>query len=354
MDFDIVIVEGLGHVGLPAGLLWADAGLNVGSLDDNESRRAIVASGRMPFVERDAEPMLKRTLGKTFHLLKDWSDLARAKAILVPVGTPVDEHGTPQLSVLTRLAERMLPHLRDGQHIILRSTVYPGTTERLREFFIGKGLRIHLAFCPDRIVAGDTLRGLKEHPHIISSFTPEGRAFCTNLFKKLGPLIVETGVVEAELVKLFTSNWRYVSFAVANQFYMMSETFGGNIREIYRAMTTDYPDGAGISKPGFAAGPSLLKDTMQLSAFQPNDFSLGYAAMQINEGLPSFCVEQIRQNHRLKGMKVGLLGMAYKPGVDDIRDSLSFKLRKLLAFHGAEVLCTDEYVVSDQFLPLET
>ena len=125
-------------------------------------------------------------------------------------------------------------------------------------------------------------------------------------------------------------------------------------RSIYRAMTTDYPDGHAISKPGFAAGPSLLKDTMQLSAFQPHDFSLGYAAMQINEGLPSFCVERIRQNHRLKGMKVGLLGMAYKPGVDDIRDSLSFKLRKLLAFHGAEVLCTDEYVVSDQFVPLET
>jgi len=161
-------------------------------------------------------------------------------------------------------------------------------------------------------------------------------------------------VREAELAKLFNNSWRYITFAVANQFYMMSESCGADISEVYRAITQDYVRGQDIPKPGFAAGPCLLKDTMQLSAFYNNVFNLGYAAMQVNEGLPAFCIEHILRNHKLKGMKVGLLGMAFKPEVDDIRDSLSFKLRKLLAYHGAEVMCTDEYVPSDEFFPLET
>jgi UDP-N-acetyl-D-mannosaminuronic acid dehydrogenase len=135
---------------------------------------------------------------------------------------------------------------------------------------------------------------------------------------------------------------------------MMSESCNADVREVYRAITQDYVRGQDIPKPGYAAGPCLLKDTMQLSAFYNNGFNLGYAAMQVNEGLPSFCVEHILRNHKLKGTKVGLLGMAFKPEVDDIRDSLSFKLRKLLAYHGAEVLCTDEYISSPEFHPLDT
>jgi len=126
------------------------------------------------------------------------------------------------------------------------------------------------------------------------------------------------------------------------------------VKEVHRAMTEGYERGKNIPRPGFTAGPCLLKDTMQLSAFYTNNFNLGYAAMQVNEGLPAFCIEQIRQNHNLKGMKVGLLGMAFKADVDDIRDSLSFKLRKLLTFHGAEVMCTDEHIKTDEFYSLET
>jgi len=165
---------------------------------------------------------------------------------------------------------------------------------------------------------------------------------------------VEVGVEEAELAKLYTNTWRYITFAIANQFYMMTEKCGASVKEVHRAMTEGYERGKNIPRPGFTAGPCLLKDTMQLSAFYTNNFNLGYAAMQVNEGLPAFCIEQIRQNHDLKGMKVGLLGMAFKADVDDVRDSLSFKLRKLLTFHGAEVLCTDEHIAAHDFFPLET
>ena len=354
MNYDVVIIGGLGHVGLPLGLAWADTGLTIGAYDLDEAKIKQVKAGEMPFIEHGAEPVLKRVLNKTFFVVERPEEIASAKAVLITIGTPVDEYLTPQFLAMTKLADKLAAHLRSGQHIILRSTVYPGATQRLKEYLETKGLKLHISFCPERIVQGHAIRELRELPHIISSFSSEGRAHCTELFKRLCEKTVQVGVREAELAKLFNNSWRYIAFAAANQFYMMSESCGANISEVYRAMTEDYARGQHIPRPGFAAGPCLLKDTMQLGAFYMNNFNLGYAAMQINEGLPAFCIEQIRQNHHLKGMKVGLLGMAFKAEVDDIRDSLSFKLRKLLAFHGAEVLCTDEYVKSDQFYPLET
>ncbi|MEI8288556.1 MAG: nucleotide sugar dehydrogenase [Verrucomicrobiota bacterium] len=354
MNYDVVIIGGLGHVGLPLGLVWADAGLTVGAHDLDAAKKQVVNAGKMPFLEHGAEPILQRVINKKFFVLNDVSEIANAKAVLITIGTPVDEYLTPQLLVITKLADQLIPHLRSGQHIILRSTVFPGTSQRLKEYFENQGLSLHVSFCPERIVQGHSIRELKELPHIVSSYSDEGRQFCAGLFRKLCDKIVEVGVREAELAKLFNNSWRYITFAVANQFYMMSESCGADISEVYRAITQDYVRGQDIPKPGFAAGPCLLKDTMQLSAFYNNVFNLGYAAMQVNEGLPAFCIEHILRNHKLKGMKVGLLGMAFKPEVDDIRDSLSFKLRKLLAYHGAEVLCTDEYVPSDEFFPLET
>lgn len=354
MNYDVIIIGGLGHVGLPLGLVWADAGLTVGAYDLDGAKRKLVGDGKMPFLEHDAEPILQRVLKKNFFLPDNLSEIARAKAVLITIGTPVDEYLTPRLLVVTRLADQLIPHLHSGQHIILRSTVFPGTTQRLKDYFESKGLSLHVSFCPERIVQGHSIRELRELPHIVSSYSDEGRVFCAGLFRLLCGKIVEVGVREAELAKLFNNSWRYITFAVANQFYMMSESCGADIREVYRAITQDYVRGQDIPKPGYAAGPCLLKDTMQLSAFYNNGFNLGYAAMQVNEGLPSFCVERILRNHKLKGAKVGLLGMAFKPEVDDIRDSLSFKLRKLLAYHGAEVLCTDEYISSPEFYPLET
>ena len=235
MNYDVVIIGGLGHVGLPLGLVWADAGLTVGALDLDESKKKQVNAGTMPFLEHGAEPILKRVVGKKFFVLNQLSEIATAKAVLITIGTPVDEYLTPQLLVITRLADSLIPHLRPGQHIILRSTVYPGTSERLKNYFAGKGLSLHVSFCPERIVQGHAIRELRELPHIVSSFSDAGRTFCAELFRKLCDKIVEVGVREAELAKLFNNSWRYITFAVANQFYMMSESCGADVREVYRA-----------------------------------------------------------------------------------------------------------------------
>ena len=156
---------------------------------------------------------------------------------------------------------------------------------------------------------------------------------------------------EAELAKLFTNTWRYIKFATANQFWMMANDFGLDFARIRHAIAYDYPRAADLPMPGFAAGPCLLKDTMQLAAFNRNNFVLGHSAMLINEGLPLYLVSRLEDRFDLGELTVGILGMAFKGGSDDPRDSLAYKLRKILTLKARETLCTDPYVVDDRFLP---
>jgi UDP-N-acetyl-D-mannosaminuronic acid dehydrogenase len=158
--------------------------------------------------------------------------------------------------------------------------------------------------------------------------------------------------LEAELAKLFTNSWRYINFAISNQFYMLAQSWGLNFNRICDAIVKDYPRMRSFARAGFAAGPCLLKDTLQLSTFASNNFFLGHAAMLINEGLPSFIVNQLRSLD-LSRYRVAILGMAFKADSDDTRESLSYKLQKLLQVHAREALCTDPYVSDPSLVPLE-
>jgi len=165
---------------------------------------------------------------------------------------------------------------------------------------------------------------------------------------------VRTTTKEAELAKLFTNTWRYMKFAVANQFFMIADQAGVDYTNILRAIREDYPRAADLPGPGFAAGPCLFKDTMQLAAFTSDHFPLGQAAMQVNEGMPAYIVSALERRYGgLQGKTVGILGMAFKAESDDSRASLSYKLRKLLAWAGARVLATDPYVRDDRLVSLE-
>jgi UDP-N-acetyl-D-mannosaminuronic acid dehydrogenase len=159
---------------------------------------------------------------------------------------------------------------------------------------------------------------------------------------------------EAELAKLFTNVWRYIKFATANQLYMMANERGLDFDRIRTGLAEDYPRAADMPAAGFAAGPCLFKDTMQLAAFNHNNFPLGHAAMAVNEGLPLYVVHRLEQRFDLGSMTVGILGMAFKGGSDDIRSSLSYKLKRILEFKADTVLCTDPYVtVDDRLLPID-
>jgi UDP-N-acetyl-D-mannosaminuronic acid dehydrogenase len=351
---DLVIVGGCGRVGLPLGLAFADRGLSVALYDLNERAVGQVSSGEMPFQEDGADDVLAR-VGKNLVATMDPSDVARAEHVIVVIGTPVDEHLDPRPTAVPDAIESLAPHLRDGQLLILRSTLYPGVTAMVETLIERLGVKVEVAFCPERIAEGAALKELFDLPQIVACRSETGQARAEKLFGALTASTVPLSPEEAELAKLFTNTWRYIKFATANQLFMIANDFGLDFGRIRAAMTFDYPRAADLPGAGFAAVPCLLKDTMQLAAFNNNNFVLGHASLMLNEGLPQYIVSKMEESFDLSNATVGVLGMAFKGGSDDTRDSLAYKLRRILRFKARRVLCTDPYVTTDASLvPLDT
>ena len=258
--------------------------------------------------------------------------VATAENVVIVIGTPVDEHLNPDPNAVSQAVAQMGGSLRDGQLLVLRSTVYPGTTALVEATVAELGKSVEVAFCPERIAEGKAMTELFELPQIVSSRQPAALDRAEKLFGNLASQMVRMQPEEAELAKLFTNTWRYIRFATANQLFMMANDFGLDYERIRAGLTFDYPRASDLPGAGFAAGPCLLKDTMQLAAFNNNNFVLGHAAMMVNEGLPLYMVSRLERTYPLSTMTVGLLGMSFKAESDDIRSSLSYKLKRLLRF----------------------
>ena len=226
----------------------------------------------------------------------------------------------------------------DGQVLILRSTVFPGVTRMVERLIERLGESIDVAFCPERIAEGRAMEELCSLPADRRRPDRPGLRAGRRPVRPLTGTIVRVEPEEAELAKLFTNSYRYIKFAAANQLYMMANDFGLDYERIRSAVIEDYPRAADLPGPGFAAGPCLLKDTMQLAAFNNNNFALGQASMQINEGLPLYLVSRLAARYDLDAMTVGILGMAFKGESDDNRSSLSYKLKRVLKVRAGAVL----------------
>ncbi|MBW8876914.1 MAG: nucleotide sugar dehydrogenase [Acidobacteria bacterium] len=351
---DVCVIGGGGHVGLPFALICADSGLRTVIYDVDRNRVEQIRAGVMPFCEEGAEEMLTRVLASGRLVVEDQPCLISSCRFLVMIiGTPVDEHLNPTFGAIDRALRAAREHLRDGQVLILRSTVFPGTSQRIQRFLDAAGLRIQVACCPERVAQGHSLREFRELPQILSSFDDEALAAVRELFGRFARDFVEMTPAEAELCKLMTNAWRYIQFATVNQFYMLATAHGVDFERILHGCRHEYPRMAGMPGPGFAAGPCLVKDTMQLAAFSHNHFMLGHSAMLVNEGLPSHLIELARRDGDLAAATVGILGMAFKAESDDSRDSLAYKLRKLLVLEARQVLCTDPFVRDPGLVPLE-
>jgi UDP-N-acetyl-D-mannosaminuronic acid dehydrogenase len=352
--YDVCVIGGAGHVGLPFALICADSGLRTVIYDVDREKVRQIRSGEMPFFEEGADEMLRRVLATGRLTVEDQPDLiSQCRFLVMIIGTPVDEHLNPSFAAIDRVLHQCWEHLRDGQILILRSTVFPGTGQRIQRRLQEGGRRISVACCPERVAQGHSLREFRELPQILSAFDAETLAVVRELFARFTPEFVEMSPLEAELCKLMTNSWRYIQFATVNQFYMLASDSGVDFERILHGCRHNYPRMAGMPGPGFAAGPCLVKDTMQLAAFSHNHFMLGHSAMLVNEGLPSHLVELARQRVDLGQATAGILGMAFKAESDDPRDSLSYKLRKLLALEARAVLCTDPYVHDRGLVPLE-
>ena len=350
---DICVIGGCGHVGLPLALCFAEQGLKVDVFDINKKSVDLVNSGEMPFLENGCDKLLEKNIGKNLQVSDNPNIISKAKFVVIVIGTPVDEFLNPDRVIFKDFINDYYKHFSDNQILILRSTVYPGTSDWLNEYLNKKDKKLDVSFCPERIAEGKAIEELFDLPQIVSSYDKSITEKVSNLFRHLTKDIIELDPTEAELAKLYTNSWRYIQFAIANQFYMLANGHGKDFYKIYDAMTYNYPRTQSFPKAGFAAGPCLFKDTMQLSAFDNNKFFLGHSAMLINEGMPAFIVEELQKDFDLKTKNVGILGMAFKAESDDPRSSLSYKLRKILELSTNNLFCSDEYIQDDKFVSKE-
>jgi UDP-N-acetyl-D-mannosaminuronic acid dehydrogenase len=356
---DVVIVGGCGHVGLPLAIALADRGMRVAIYDISVTAVATVNAARLPFSEPGAAPLLHRAIESGLLAASaDPAVVGTAEHVIVVITGPEGEQAGPEPdlgpdAIATALADCAV-HFRDGQILILRSTVIPGTTASVEKLVAGLGIEMDVAFCPERIAEGQAMSELRDLPQIIASRTGRGLDRCGALFGVLTHALVPMTPEEAELAKLFTNAWRYIRFAAANQFYMIASDLGLDYERIRSGLVRDYPRAAGLAPAGFTAGPCLLKDTAGLARASAG-FALGRAAIAVNDGLPGYLVSRLELRFELGRMTVGILGMAFKGGSDDTRASLSYRLAELLASRARAVLCTDPLVTSDPgLLPLDT
>ncbi len=350
----VVVVGGCGHVGLPLAVALADSGIQTLSLDIDHEKVKHVNEGKLPFFELGLEPILESTLKSSmFNATSDPSVIAAATFVIVVIGTPVDSYLNPNPEAILVALNEIKEYLKSDQILILRSTVFPGVTRQVEKWALENIPGLEISFCPERIAEGKAMTELYSLPQIIGARSDAAFLLSEKVFSRLTSNLIRTTPEEAELAKLFTNVWRYIKFATVNQFYMMSNDFGVDFEKVRTAITFEYPRAQDMPGAGFAAGPCLFKDTMQLGAFSNNTFALGHAAMLINEGLPLYLIERISKKHDLQNSVVGVIGMAFKPEVDDPRASLSYKIRKILQFKSKEVICSDPYVQDSRLVPLE-
>ncbi|HEX9551815.1 MAG TPA: nucleotide sugar dehydrogenase [Streptosporangiaceae bacterium] len=348
-----MIIGGCGHVGLPLAVAFAERGARVASYDIGAEAVEAVNDGRLPFREPAAELPLRRAVSAGRLVASaDPAVVAAAEHVIVII-SGLDEHAPGQPDSIRAALARCSDQFRDGQILILRSVETPGTTAIAEKMVASRGIDMDVAFCPDRTAEGQAMTELFELPQIVASRTARGLERASRLFSMLTPELVPMTVEEAELAKLFTNAWRYIKFAAANQFYLIASDLGLDYERIRQGLIRDYPRARDLARAGFAAGPCLLKDTAGLARANAS-FTLGRAAIAINQGLPGYLVSKIELRYDLTAITVGVLGMAFKGGSDDTRSSLAYLLADLLAAKAREVLCTDPLISGDpDLLPLE-
>jgi UDP-N-acetyl-D-mannosaminuronic acid dehydrogenase len=353
-----VAVIGLGRVGLPLALTFADCGLRVVGVDRDEVHLETIRSGRMPFHETGTQELLEHVLASgRLELTQRSQDAAAADHIVLTLGTPAFSHIEIDISQIRDALDELLPLVREGQAIHLRSTVAPGTTEwvagyieQRRGFRVGEDLFV--SHVPERIAENHFLEEIATLPCIIGGVGESSGSKAAELFDVFGTEIAQTTPVQAELAKIWTNILRYAQFALPNLLMMQCERHGANVFDVIDLINRDYPRG-GMAMPGLTAGTCLRKDFTfsEESSAAPG---MLLAVSRVHETVPHFLVEgtKRRLNGTLRDKKVAVLGLTFKRDTDDPRDSLSFKMIRLLERELCQVVRHDPYL-PDQSDPLD-
>jgi UDP-N-acetyl-D-mannosaminuronic acid dehydrogenase len=343
-----VSVIGLGRVGLPLALSFADRGLDTVGIDREADRLETVRAGVMPFQERGTQELLDRVLDSGGLRLSDRiEDAASARHIVLTLGTPSLWHIEIDMTDIRTVLDALLPVLRRGHVLVLRSTVAPGTTEfvagyleQQRGFTIGQ--EVFVAHVPERIAENHFVEEIATLPHIVGGVDEQSTEAVAGLFEVFGPPIVRTTPVQAELAKIWTNIYRYANFALPNLLMMNCEQYGANVFEVIELINRDYPRG-GIAMPGLTGGTCLRKD-FAFSEERSNAPGMLMSVSRVNESIPYFLVEGMKRRlGPLRGRRVAVLGLTFKRDSDDLRDSLAPKLVRLLERELATVVAHDPH-----------
>ena len=346
-----VAVVGIGRVGLPLALFLTDKGHAVYGIDTDREKIHLLSEKQMPFIEEGAPKLLNKYLGKSFFVSTDFSIIAKAKIIILTLGTPVDENMNPSLVQIDEALSELSLYISKRQLLILRSTVSPGTTNYVQSYLndLGKikvGVNFFLAFCPERIAEGKSLTELSEIPQIVGGVDRFSTQKAAEFFANLGIEVNRTDAISAELAKLFTNMYRYINFAIANEFMILAGNYNRDIYKIVDLVNRNYKRG-GLALPGLTGGPCLFKDGFFLIGDVPFA-DLIATSWKINESIPLFLINKVRRRRKLEGKKAVILGLAFKAEIDDIRESLAFKVKKALERERAKVFLHDPYVLGYQ------
>ena len=348
-----VAVVGLGRVGLPLALSFAGRGLEVTGIEREQSVLARLDAGRMPFRETGTQELLEQVLEEgRFERTRIVQEAARADHIVLTLHTPSYSHIEIDISQIRGVVDDLLPVLREGHSIILRSTVAPGTTEwvagyieQRRGFKVGEELFV--SHVPERIAENHFLEEIATLPCIVGGVGEGSGARAAELFEVFGTEIVQTSPVEAELAKIWTNILRYTQFALPNLLMMECEQYGANVFDVIELINHDYPRG-GIGRPGLTAGACLRKD-FTFSEERSNAPGMLLAVSRVHESVPLFLVKGLksRLGGSLRDLKVAVLGLTFKRDSDDVRDSLSYKVVRMLERELAHVARHDPHVPAD-------
>ena len=339
---NISIIGGAGHIGFPLGLILGSKGFKVSLIDKNKNNIKKINNGEVPFLEENSKKLLTDMIKKKrIYATDQINEISKSKYIIICISTPITNQLNPNLKPFINFFHQLKKKIKKDQIVIIRSSIYPGICEKVYKI-IEKKCK-NLSYCPERIVQGKSIVELPKLPQLVSGKSKKAILESGKLFKTICKKIIYTEVIEAELIKLFSNAYRYINFAISNQFYMICQNQNLNFFKIRNIMREGYMRNANIPESGFTAGPCLLKDTMQLSSFYNHTFRLGHAAMSVNEGIPKFIIKKLQKKFDLRKKTVGVLGLTFKAETDDIRDSLSIKLVKLLELKKIKTLQSDEF-----------
>lgn len=344
----VLVVGGSGRVGLPLSLFFHNKGLEVFILDPDYEKNQKIRSGTLPFLEDGIEEWLKNAHVSTRFSVHENTKHLRDKSFdvcVVIIGTPLIDESVPDYQSIPNIVQSLHHLIKDCGTLILRSTITPGTTSLVENQLVNEGREdIRVVFAPERIAEGSAYEELSALPQIIGANSKQALESAEQFFTTIGMQTLTLNALEAECAKLFSNAYRFIHFSIATLFYLICEDQGLDYARIKNAMTWNYPRLKTIPFSGYAGGPCLIKDSVILNSFQNFTENILESNLLINKRLVSLVIQKVQiLCPDSSDSLIGILGIGFKAGSDDLRESFGIRVIEALTLLGYNMVYFDKF-----------